>query len=97
MARLGWVHGGALAVQGKSSALAVALHSIHTDELVRVLAVCPMHYSIGGVTHVRLDSQWPASHGHHDHGAKKWAVMLTYRSKWQVQSRPCSAHRLSGL
>ena len=45
MARLGWVHGGALAVQGKSSALAM-LHSIHTDELVRVLAVCPMHYRL---------------------------------------------------
>ena len=45
------------------------LRSIHTDELVRVLVVCPMHYSIGGVTHVRLDSQWPASRGHHDHGA----------------------------
>ena len=28
-------------MQGKSSALAVTLHSIHTDELVRVLACVP--------------------------------------------------------
>ena len=33
-------------MQGKSSALADTLHSIHTDELVRVLAVCPMHYRL---------------------------------------------------
>jgi hypothetical protein len=78
VARLGWVHGRALAVQGESSALADTLHSSHTDELLRVESfarlVCRvsrarMRISIGGVTHIRLDSQWPASRGYHDHGA----------------------------